>query len=128
MERIQPRPSTPIDSARIAAVDRIDPAAVAAELVSVLGAKMTAAAGGVEATRLVREWISKERRPMRPTALATTLKAARIIGDRDGEIVAQRWFVGTNHLLDYRSPLEVLAENTSQGRTLVMRAAVAFAE
>jgi hypothetical protein len=106
----------------------MDPDAIAAELVSTLGAKITAAAGGVEATRLVREWIAKERKPTRPTALATALKAARIIGDRDGEIVAQRWFVGTNHFLDHRSPLEVLAENTAEGRTLVMRAAVAFAE
>ena len=128
MERILPRPLNPIDSSRIAAVDRMDPDAIAAELVSTLGAKITAAAGGVEATRLVREWIAKERKPTRPTALATALKAARIIGDRDGEIVAQRWFVGTNHFLDHRSPLEVLAENTAEGRTLVMRAAVAFAE
>jgi tRNA A37 threonylcarbamoyltransferase TsaD len=102
------------------------PAEVASELVALLGAKMTAAAGGVSATRLVREWMSGTRHPNRVASLATALKAARAIGDRDGEIVAQRWFVGTNHLLGHVSPLEVLAENTPEGRTRVMRAAVAF--
>jgi hypothetical protein len=128
MERIRPRTSPPYDPARLALVDRMDPKELATELVSILGGKLTAAAGGVQSTRLVREWISGERTPMRPTALATALKAARTIADRDGEIVAQRWFVGTNHHLNHSSPIEVLAENTADSRTRVMRAAVAFAE
>jgi hypothetical protein len=106
----------------------MEPHAIAQELVSMLGAKLTAAAGGVSATRLVREWIEQKRQPSRETALATALKAARIIADRDGEIVAQRWFVGTNQFLNHRSPIEVLADNTSESRTKVMRAAVAFVE
>jgi hypothetical protein len=101
---------------------------IATELVSVLGAKITAAAGGVGATRLVREWMNQVRVPARPTALATALKASRAIADRDGEVVAQRWFLGTNQYLDHRSPLEVLAENSPEGRTRVMQAAIAFAE
>ncbi len=128
MERIRPRSSTPVDPARLAMVDRMAPKDVATELVSILGARITAAAGVVQATRLVREWMSGERTPARPTALATALKAARTIADRDGEIVAQRWFVGTNHYLDHLAPIEVLAENTADSRTRVMRAAVAFVE
>ena len=104
----------------------MDTGQISAELASVLGARLTAAAGGVGATRLVREWIAGEHKPARPTALATALKAARVIADRDGEMVAQRWFVGTNHLLGHVSPLEVLRENTEDSRTRVMRAAVAF--
>ena len=104
----------------------MEPHEVATELVSVLGARLTAAAGGVGTTQLVREWIAEKRRPSRTSALATALKAARTIGDRDGDIVAQRWFVGTNQFLGHRSPIEVLAENTPEGRTRVMRAAVAF--
>jgi hypothetical protein len=104
----------------------MDPGAVATELVSVLGAKLTAAAGGVGATRLVREWMDGERTPSRTAALSTALKAARVIADRDGEVVAQRWFIGTNHLLGHVSPIEVLRENTPDSRTKVMRAAVAF--
>lgn len=125
-ERIHPRSPTPADAGRLAAVDRMEPHEVAAELASVLGAKLTAAAGGVTSTRLVREWIAEEHKPTRPTALATALKAARTIADRDGDIVAQRWFVGTNHLLGHRSPIEVLRENSAESRTRVMRAAVAF--
>jgi hypothetical protein len=106
----------------------MDPKELATELLSILGSRLTAAAGGVRSTRLVREWISGERTPTRQTSLATALKAARTIADRDGEIVAQRWFVGTNHHLDHYSPIEVLAENTPDSRTRVMRAAVAFVE
>jgi hypothetical protein len=106
----------------------MEPHEVAVELVNIVGAKIAAASGGVGATRLVREWMSQGRMPTRSTALATALKAARAIADRDGEIVAQRWFVGTNQYLDHRSPVEVLAENTPEGRTQVMRAAIAFTE
>jgi hypothetical protein len=127
MERIRPRSSRPTDPARLDEVDRMGSDQVATELVSLVGAKITAAAGGVGATRLVREWMNK-RPPLRPTALATALKAARAIADRDGEIVAQRWFVGTNRYLGHRSPLEVLADNSPEGRTKVMQAAIAFTE
>ena len=128
MERIRPRSLAPTDPDRLAAVDRMDPHEVATELVSIVGAKITAAAGGVGATRLVREWMSRARVPARPTALATALKAARAIADRDGEVVAQRWFLGTNQFLEPRSPIETLRENTPEGRTRVMQAATAFAE
>jgi hypothetical protein len=124
-EWIQPRPGV-VDPARLDAVDRMTVAEVSTELAAVLGGRLTAAAGGVNSTRLVRSWMSGEREPNRVAALATALKAARAISDRDGEIVAQRWFVGTNHLLAHRSPLEVLAENTPESRTRVMRAAMAF--
>jgi hypothetical protein len=106
----------------------MDPPTIASELVSILGAKLAAAAGDVGATRLVREWIAGEHTPTRLAALSTALKAARVIADRDGDIVAQRWFVGTNHLLGHASPIEVLRENTAESRTKVMRAAVAFIE
>ena len=106
----------------------MEPHQIATELVNIVGARIAAAAGGVGATRLVREWMDRQRTPTRTTALATALKAARAIADRDGEIVAQRWFVGTNQYLDHRSPIEILAENTPESRTLVMRAAIAFAE
>ena len=106
----------------------MEPHEVATELVNVVGAKIAAAAGGVGATRLVRDWMNEIRVPTRPTALATALKAARAIADRDGEIVAQRWFVGTNQYLAHRSPIEVLADNTPEGRTQVMQAAIAFTE
>ncbi len=128
MERIRPRSSSPTDPARLAAVDRMAPHEVANELVNVVGAKITAAVGGVGATRLVRDWMNQVRVPTRPTALATALKAARAIADRDGEIVAQRWFVGTNQYLAHRSPIEILADNTPEGRTQVMQAAIAFTE
>lgn len=128
MERIRPRSSSPTDPARLAAVDRMEPHEVATELVNIVGAKISAAAGGVGATRLVRDWMNRIRVPTRPTALATALKAARAIADRDGEIVAQRWFVGTNQYLGHRSPIEVLSDNTPEGRTQVMQAAVAFTE
>jgi hypothetical protein len=128
MGRIRPRSSTPTDPARLATVDRMEPHEVATELVNVVGAKIAAAAGGVGATRLVRDWMNEIRVPTRPTALATALKAAHAIADRDGEIVAQRWFVGTNQYLAHRSPIEVLADNTPEGRTQVMQAAIAFTE
>lgn len=127
-ERVASHASTPRGGGRLATVDRMDAKDVATELVSILGARITAAAGGVQATRLVRDWMSGERKPARPTALATALKAARTIADRDGDIVAQRWFVGTNHHLGHRAPIEVLGENTADSRTRVMRAAVAFVE
>lgn len=127
-DRRDPSSASGVNAPRLADVDRMDSPHAVAELVEILGARIAAAAGGVGATRLVREWIVGERKPARSTSLATALKAARVIADRYGAVVAQRWFVGTNDLLDHRSPVEVLRENTPEGRTLVMRAAVAFVE
>ena len=125
-ERIRPGSSGPVDPERLAAVDWMEPHEIAVELARVVGGKLTAAAGGVSSTRLVREWIEGTRRPTRVSALARALKAARTIADREGDVVAQRWFVGTNHFLGHRSPVEILTENTPESRTRVMRAAVAF--
>ncbi len=102
------------------------PAEIAAELNQLLGAKLTAAVGGVDNTRMVHNWINGKNQPSCLDALSTALKAARILADVDGARVAQRWFVGTNTYLKHRSPLELLAEGKPDGRTAVLRAASAF--
>jgi hypothetical protein len=114
-----------LDLTRIDAVDAMENATVVSELVSLLGAKLTAAIGKASNTRLVRDW-QEGKKPQRAVALKTALKAARAISDVDSPAVAQGWFLGTNRFFDHVSPLEVLRENKAEGRTEVVKAAIAF--
>jgi hypothetical protein len=111
----------------IDSVDRLDDNAVAAELVSILGAKATAVVGGVETTRLVRAWVERKHPPSKPLSLRAALKAARILVAAEGPAVARRWFEGTNRFFDHRSPLEILHDDPSpSNRSKILRAAFAF--
>ena len=114
------------DLLRLDAVDKMSIQDVTSELVDLLGATLTAAIGDVTETRLVRSWMEKGT-ASRPDSLRTALKAARAIADQDSAVVAKAWFTGTNRFLEHRSPLEVLRENTAEGRTAIVRAAVSFA-
>lgn len=118
------RPSVPAD---LEGVIELPGAAVVHELVAALGAQLVAAIAGVTETRRVRAWERGEH-PQRIDTLRTALQVTRVIIARSSAASAKAWFTGTVPALDYVSPLEVLRENTSEARTRVLRAAVAFAQ
>lgn len=87
-------------------------AAVAADLVAIIGLKRTAVIGDVKDTRLVQRWINDGQIPQRAEALRTALQVARILNDIDGPSVAAAWFTGCNQHFNFEAPIIVLRDNT----------------
>ena len=92
MELLLPGDGRQIRPERLEEVARMSTAAVAADLVSIIGLKRTAVVGDVKDTRLVQRWIHEGQIPQRAEALRTALQAARILNDVDGPAVATAWF------------------------------------
>lgn len=112
------------DPNRIDEVGTMSLADVTHELVSILGAKLTAYIGNVSATRYVRSWEDGVA-PQRPEALKLALQAARLLKDFEGPEAARGWFMGCNTKFNLNSPADVLRENASEQRVNVLRAAIA---
>lgn len=109
------------------AVTELHDAAVASELVGILGLKLTAMVGGVGETRSVKKWMSGETPPARLENLIAALQAARALVAGAGPATAQRWFLGCNSHFDFEAPVTALKANTPEARTKLVRAAIAFA-
>jgi hypothetical protein len=122
-ERVLPRPAPTYDPQRVNSVRRMQPDEVVHELVALLGARLTAVIGDVSDTRHVRAWENKEQTPQRFDALKAALQAARVISDAEGRDAARGWFAGCNAHFEFRSPADVLLENTPESRTAVVAAA-----
>jgi hypothetical protein len=128
MELLLPGDGRQIRPERLEEVARMSTAAVAADLVSIIGLKRTAVVGDVKDTRLVQRWIHEGQIPQRAEALRTALQAARILNDVDGPAVATAWFTGCNQHFDFEAPIIVLRDNTDPAiYAKVVRAAFEFA-
>ena len=112
------------DPKRIDEVGTMSLADVTRDLVSILGAKLTAYIGNVSATRYVRSW-EEGVPPQRPEALKVALQAARVLKDFEGPEAARGWFMGCNTKFDLNSPADVLRANAPEQRSGVLRAAIA---
>jgi len=121
-----PRPSE-LDVDALDAVTELHDAAVASELASILGLKLTAMIGDVAETRSVRKWMSGEAVPSQRDNLVAALQATRAIIAGAGPAAAQRWFLGCNSHFNFEAPVMALKVNTPEVRTQLVRAAIAFA-
>lgn len=122
-QRNLPKSAPKYDARRISEVSRMQAPAVVHELTEILGARLTALIGDVSDTRHVRAWENDEQSPQRLDALKAALQAARVINDVEGRDSARGWFAGCNVHFEFRSPAEVLLENTAESRTAVVSAA-----
>ncbi|HEY1682147.1 MAG TPA: hypothetical protein VGF98_10960 [Candidatus Tumulicola sp.] len=107
-------------------VQQMSPSEVVHELVEALGAQLVAAIVCATETRVVRSWETGEA-PKRVGSLRAALQATRSILMTCSSATARSWFVGCSSRLGYVSPLEVIREDTEEGRARVVRAAVGFA-
>jgi hypothetical protein len=88
-------------------------AAVAKELIDILGAKLVAYIAGVGETRAVQQYADDSRSPRHPAIeprLRLALRIAKLIRDHDSKEIAQAWFTGLNPQLNDRSPARLLRE------------------
>ena len=122
-QRPLPTPAPPYDPRRVNEVSRVQAPAIVRELVELLGARLTADIADVSDTRHVRAWENEEQSPQRLDALKAALQAARVISDVEGRDVARGWFAGCNVHFEFRSPADILRENTPESRTAVVLAA-----
>ena len=102
---------------------------VVTDLRQLLGAKLCAAPGSVQETRVVEQWAAGSRKPaaMVQRRLRVALQAAAPIAEVDSAAVAQTWFLGMNPLLDDRSPLLLLSDGAlDEAEPAVVAAARAF--
>ena len=112
------------DLKQIDQVNTMSLADVTHELVSLLGAKLTAYIGNVSATRYVRSW-EEGGAPQRPEALKTALQAARVLSAFEGPEATRGWFMGCNTKFNLNSPADALRKNAPEQRVAVLRAAIA---
>ena len=106
--------------------DRLPIARVVEDLVGWIGLGLTAMAGGVAETRLVRPWL-EGKRPRREASLRAAWRAAFVITTLCGSEAAKAWLIGQQREFDFASPVRELEKNTAEARTAVVRAAVRFA-
>lgn len=102
---------------------------VAAELRSVLGARLVAYLGSVRETRAVNQWAEGSREPSAEVQnrLRVALQIALTIAATESPEIAQAWFQGLNPQLDDRSPARLLREgDVDEAGPLVITAARAF--
>jgi len=85
---------------------------IVAELVRILGKKMTAYLGGVKETRVVERWINAGVEPYRDAdrSIRLAYQIAKTLSDHDSVRVVQAWFTGLNPELQDRSPIRLLRE------------------
>jgi hypothetical protein len=104
------------------------PSELVQELVSHLGAPLTALVGGVKDTRSVRQWMASDGSP-RDAALVRLRSALQIVDVlklRFEDDVVKAWFTGMNPLLEDRSPILILADEDEASFTAVLQAARRF--
>ncbi|HZO93659.1 MAG TPA: hypothetical protein VFB22_07795 [Candidatus Baltobacteraceae bacterium] len=103
-----PRP----DLAAYNEVTRMEPGTVVAELVEILGRKITALLAGVKDTRTVDAWVAGREagRKFDVERLRLALRIAKMLRTRDDKRVVQAWFMGLNPQLGDRSPARILRD------------------
>ena len=86
---------------------------IVAELVTILGKKLTAYIGGVKDTRVVERWISEEvTEPYRDVDQRVRLayRIAKTLSEHEHPRVVQAWFTGLNPELQERAPIRLVRE------------------
>jgi len=83
---------------------------VVADLVTVLGAPLTALIGGASETRAVRRWIDGAAAPRRDDRLRFALQVATILSATEAPAVVRAWFGGMNTRLHDETPALLIAE------------------
>lgn len=88
---------------------------VVAELVNLLGKKLTAAIAGVKDVRAVDRWLEgKAAYGDKESRLRYAHLAASLLARSDSAEVVRVWFLSVNPELDDRSPLVVLREGEAE--------------
>ena len=87
-------------------------AEIVAELVEILGKKLTAYIGGVKDTRVVERWIHSSVEPYKDAdrRIRLAYQIAKTLSEHDPARVVQAWFIGLNPELQDRAPLRLLKE------------------
>ena len=85
---------------------------IVAELVEILGKKLTAYIGGVKDTRVVERWIQDGVEPYRDAdrRIRLAYQIAKTLSEHDSPSVVQAWFIGLNPELQDRVPIRLLKE------------------
>jgi len=85
---------------------------IVAEVVEILGKKLTAYIGGVKDTRVVERWMHGGVAPYRDADQRVRLayQIAKTLNEHDSPRVVQAWFTGLNPELQDRAPLRLLRE------------------
>lgn len=109
----------------------LDISQIASYLQDALGQKVVAYLAGLSDTKMVRAWVRGASRPhpMTERRLRYAYHAARLLDDAYGKELAQTWFFGTNHFLDYHAPAYVLRHaQTPEEAQDIVPAAGSFVE
>ena len=85
---------------------------IVAELVQILGKKLTAYIGGVKDTRVIERWMQGGTEPYRDAEARIRLayQIAKTLSEHDSARVVQAWFTGLNPELQDRAPIRLLKE------------------
>ena len=90
---------------------------IVAELVAILGKKLTAYIGRVKDVRVVDRWIRGDvEQPYRNAEprIRLAYRIAKTLSEHDSARVVQAWFTGLNPVLQDRSPIRLLREMTDE--------------
>ena len=87
-------------------------AEIVAELVEILGKKLTAYVGGVKDTRVVERWTQGRVDPYRDAdqRIRLAYQIAKTLSEHESARVVQAWFTGLNPELQDRTPIRLLKE------------------
>ena len=87
-------------------------AEIVAELVQILGKKLTAYIGGVKDTRVIERWMQGGTAPYRDVdpRIRLAYQIAKTLSEHDSARVVQAWFTGLNPELQDRAPIRLLKE------------------
>ena len=85
---------------------------IVAELVEMLGKKLTAYIGGVKDTRVIERWMQGGVEPYRDAdqRIKLAYQIAKTLSEHDSPRVVQAWFAGLNPELRDRTPIRLLRE------------------
>jgi len=85
---------------------------IVAELVEILGKKLTAYVGGVKDTRVIERWMRGGTDPYRDAdpRIRLAYQIAKTLSEHDSPRVVQAWFTGLNPELQDRTPIRLLKE------------------
>jgi len=85
---------------------------IVAELVEILGKKLTAYVGGVKDTRAVERWMQGGTEPYRDAEprIRLAYQIAKTLSEHDSARVVQAWFIGLNPELQDRTPIRLLKD------------------
>ena len=83
-----------------------------AELVEILGKKLTAYIGGVKDTRVIERWMQGGIEPYRDAdpRIRLAYQIAKTLSEHTPARVVQAWFTGLNPELQDRTPIRLLKE------------------